>query len=111
MGTVSAFLILIWLHWLSDFVFQTDAMAKGKSKSSKMLALHVCAYVTCFLWLGWKFALVTWVAHFCTDYVSSRITSRLWAAKQVHWFFVVVGLDQALHMTQLVLTYEWLVRQ
>lgn len=105
---MSEILWLVWIHFCADFVLQSDAMAKGKSKDSRWLALHVGIYALCFIYLGWVFAAITFVAHFWTDYVSSRITSRLWAAKETHWFFAVIGADQALHMTQLLVTYRYL---
>jgi hypothetical protein len=83
-------------------------MAINKSKSNKWLALHVLAYSACFLPFGGWFALVNYGLHFCTDYVTSRITSRLWQAGQRHWFFVVIGIDQALHVTALTTTYSWI---
>lgn len=103
-----ALLLLVWCHWFADFVMQTDWMAKGKSRFNGILALHVGVYSLCFVWCGPAFVVTTWLAHFCTDYVSSRISSRLFKAGKIHWFFVVVGFDQALHLTQLLLTYRWL---
>jgi hypothetical protein len=35
--------------------------------------------------------------HWVTDFVTSRITSKLWGASAFHYFFVTVGLDQLLH--------------
>jgi len=102
-------LLLVWLHFIADFVFQSDYMAQNKSKSNQVLLLHVLVYSLPFYIIGWEFALLNGAMHFVVDYITSRITSRLWAKKEVHWFFVVVGLDQAIHMTCLFVSYLCLV--
>ena len=101
--------ILIWMHFIADFVFQTDSMAKNKSSSNKWLTLHVSIYTLPFFWFGGAFAVTNGIAHFITDYFSSRATSYLWQKEQRHWFFVVVGLDQAIHITTLFVTYGLLI--
>lgn len=102
-------LIIIWLHFIADFIMQSDKMAKGKSSSNFWLGLHVTVYSLPMLWFGWQFALVNWVGHFVTDYFTSRASKKQWENGEVHNFFVIVGLDQAIHMTTLILTYIWLV--
>lgn len=108
--SLSMILILVWLHFLADFILQADDVAKRKSSDNGILAYHVTLYTVPFMWLGWEFAAVTWLAHFATDYVSSRLTTRLYVAGERHWFFVVIGADQALHMTALFGTYIWLIK-
>ena len=98
-------LAIIWLHVLSDFFLQTDKMAVNKSKSIKWLSIHIAVYSSVFLIFGWEYALVNGALHFATDFVTSRITSYFWKKEQRHWFFVTIGVDQAIHMTSLVLTY------
>ena len=97
-------LVLIWLHFIGDFILQTDSMAINKSKSNKYLSLHCAIYSMPFLYFGWKFALVNGLAHFVTDWFTSRITSKLYNEGKRHWFFVVIGLDQSIHMSTLVLS-------
>ena len=45
-----------------------------------------------------------------TDYFTSRATKKLWEKEEVRKFFMVIGLDQAIHITTLFLTYHWLVK-
>lgn len=110
-------LSILIAHWIADFIAQTDQMAKNKSTSNKWLISHVMTYgITMgflmvimlskvpIIWL-----LVNTVAHGATDYVTSRITSRLWKANEVHWFFVVVGLDQLIHMMTMFITAAYLI--
>ena len=111
-------LVLLTAHWVADFVLQSDWMALGKSKRFLPLFVHVGIYsvamtIAWTLWTGQPpvaFLAVTFGTHFATDYVTSRVNSRLWAAKQNHWFFVSVGFDQLIHVWTLALTAQWLVR-
>lgn len=95
---------LIWIHFIADFIFQTDKMAINKSSSWKWLFIHVFIYSIPFCIFGYKYAAINFVAHFITDAISSRITTYLWGQQARHWFFVVIGADQALHVTALFLT-------
>jgi hypothetical protein len=108
-------LMLLTVHFIADFVLQTDWQAQNKSKNWAALFLHVSVYSIAFfplaLWLldverGTLFVLVTFVLHFFTDAITSRINSRLWAAKRVHGFFVGIGADQLSHAYALALTFQ-----
>ncbi len=101
-------IVLIWLHFISDFILQTDWMALNKSKRMAPLLTHICVYSTPFaLVFGWRYAAINGLAHFATDFVTSRVTSFLYQNKKNHWFFVVIGFDQALHLTVLLLTLSY----
>jgi hypothetical protein len=89
---------------MADFIFQTRKMANNKSTSLRWLSTHILAYTLFLIPFGWKFALINGAAHFATDFCTSRMTSYLWKKQDIHKFFVVIGADQALHMTVLVLT-------
>jgi hypothetical protein len=100
---------LVLMHFVADFVFQTDKIAINKSHNNWILAKHVGLYALPFLVFGVKYALVNAVLHFATDYCSSRIASHFWSKDQRHWFFVTIGADQAIHMICLFTTYVWLI--
>ena len=105
--------IIIFSHWFADFIAQSDWMAKNKSKSWIALSLHIASYTTSMaimmsMAVGLKpaiiYALANGALHFIVDAVTSRITAKLYAKGDVHNFFVVIGLDQAIHMSTLVAT-------
>lgn len=113
---------VIIVHWVADFVCQTDEMAVNKSKSWYWLGYHVCVY-TSILFLGmvvclsflvgfekfltepsiitglFVFAVINGVLHFITDAITSRVSSHLWQKGDRHNFFVMVGFDQVIHYT------------
>ena len=121
--TLITIFYLLFVHWVADFVLQTHWQATNKSKSNSALASHVGVYtlfwyIALFGWLMYYdvdatlmmflFLPITFVAHFCTDYITSRITSRLYKKGDFHNFFVVIGLDQLLHYLQIFLTFNLL---
>jgi hypothetical protein len=89
--------ILPWMmlgHYVGDFLFQTNNMAKNKSKSIDALFGHTLTYtVTMLMFLAFYtqfrfnygptialplwfiFAIVTLATHTLTDFVTSRISS------------------------------------
>lgn len=114
------FVTLLAVHWLADFVLQSHWMSVNKSKRLDALALHVAIYTgtlffACLMLFGQTratliFVLVNGALHFATDFVTSRITSHLWAKQRVHDFFVVVGIDQLIHQVTLATTMAWLLK-
>lgn len=115
MTLIEIFAILI-IHWIADFVCQTDKMAKGKSKNWNDLLSHTSTYSLVWFipiifllnevnWTASVFVGITFVAHTITDYFTSRLNSKLWSEGKTHWFFVSIGFDQILHYVQLFTTY------
>ena len=120
---------LLVLHFVSDFLFQTDWMALNKSKSNKALTIHAAVYSLLFLAFGLRFAAITFLAHWITDYFTSKWTSKLWFFRELpatvqyegeepihlweyvdgkrHWFFVAIGFDQLIHFVTLALTWRY----
>jgi hypothetical protein len=119
------FIYLLFLHFIADFICQTDKMALGKSKSFTILFDHVFTYsfvmlfgVYFALWvvlnnekLDWwyctSFFTITFITHYFTDALTSRANAYLYD-KSRHWFFVMIGFDQFIHTTTLLLTFQLL---
>lgn len=111
-------LLILIAHFIGDFLLQNDDMAINKSKNIHILYVHCMAYIIPFLiWtifkpgagmLMWWF--INMHLHFLIDFITSRITSKLWAKNERHWFFTVIGADQLLHLMILFVTYNILVK-
>ena len=127
MVDLTLIVVILIAHFIADFVLQTDNMAKGKSTSNGWLFLHVSVYTIVIYCLlrgyteyiqgtinptGYLFvwAVFNGLAHFSTDYFTSRWTSSLWKQGRTHDFFVVIGLDQTIHFITLFITAKWLLQ-
>jgi uncharacterized membrane protein len=111
--------LVLFAHFVADFIFQKDEDAKNKSKSFKHLLSHILDYDLAFtvilslgmLLLG-KFSLLAIVnytllnsaIHLVVDYFTSKASAYYWSKQEAHNFFVVVGFDQFLHAVTLVAT-------
>lgn len=107
-------ILLIWVHFAADFIFQNDKIALNKSSSIKYLALHSIIYGGTFVILapyivnhywGYMLFLSNTILHFIVDFFTSKLTTYLWKEEERHWFFVVIGVDQSIHITSLILIY------
>ena len=112
--------VIAAIHWLADFVLQSQWMSMNKSKNNTALLAHVAVYTTAWLIAGLflfvdvmhliYFSLITFATHFGIDYVTSRMSSKYFAAGQTRRGFMVVGFDQLLHHCQLFLCFYFLER-
>jgi hypothetical protein len=110
---MNAIFIIIYLwfcHWVADFVCQSNWMAQNKSKNNKALIQHCLVYTLILEIMLFNpfYGIINGLIHFPVDYVTSRVNSKLWNEKKIHWFFVSVGFDQFIHFVTLILTAKWL---
>lgn len=112
MITLSVAINIFVAHFIADFVMQNDEMSLNKSKSNLHLLYHVLVYqamlnvllIPAFAALGFSqlafsvFSVLSFSAHFVTDYWTSRLNKKLYDSfESKHWFFVGVGFDQCIH--------------
>lgn len=125
--------IIVVLHYIADFIFQAETWAVNKSKDFGSLTKHTATYSA--LWFVFSasmfslyegiglylsvigalgFCLITFILHTITDYFTSKVTSRMFAAGKIgspipnFGAFSVIGFDQVLHYLQLFSTY-WII--
>ena len=104
---VCLILWILFLHWVFDFVLQTDKMALNKSTSTYWLLTHTSSYafIAFPILVPLHISLIHVILFYCylftthtaIDGITSRITSYLWKTEKRHWFFVMIGFDQVLH--------------
>lgn len=120
---------IVMIHWLADFVLQTHEQAIGKSYKWSCLLNHTSTYSTVWFLFGLMyitctvplystsntpilnvlaFTGITFVCHTIQDYFTSRWVKYYFDKNNFHNGFVVIGLDQILHYSQLLLTYNLL---
>ena len=120
MSDQSIFFTILIVHFLADFCLQTDEQAQRKSFDIHFLNYHVATYsLVWFLFLlgldnvkfinVLYFIIITYISHFTTDYITSRIGKTFWDKKDTHNGFVVVGIDQILHYVQLYYCFHYVL--
>ncbi len=122
--------IVLFVHWLADFIAQSHEDAINKSSSNKHLLSHTVGYtahwaialpimvvvlseldiISSFSLVNvFLFLFITFVCHTVTDYFTSRLVKRYFSVQNFHNGFVVVGFDQILHYVQLFLCIKYLI--
>ena len=80
------FALLVFWHFVADWIFQTHSEAMAKAKDARIRAQHCFTYAVIFapamgvLQLTWAEALVCWVVLFASHFVEDTyIPVMLWA--------------------------------
>jgi hypothetical protein len=118
---IKAILFILLVHWIADFILQTDWQAKNKSTNEDALFEHVYIYslttgLFWFLYFNTNVIILLFATfliftlHVVTDHFTSRFNKKLWEKGDTHNFFVSVGFDQFLHYAQLLLVYYFLIK-
>lgn len=104
-------LILLFAHFIADFVCQSQRVSINKSTDNVILFWHCFLYslICGLMTLNILFGLCLLLSHFAIDYVTSRITKKLYAKGDMHNFFVVIGFDQFLHCAILILLNKFML--
>lgn len=99
--------LLLVLHFVGDFLFQTRWMAQGKAKGGFPLHAHVGVYaLVLFLGLYWiipngwavvMYVVANWFLHLITDSQTSRLAGWCHSRGYVGAFWKVIGVDQLIH--------------
>lgn len=113
-------IIIQFIHFIADFLCQTRTMANNKSKSIKWLSIHVFVYTTVTtlswtyfstdIWILFQVWLITFISHWCTDFCTSKLTTYFYSKNNLFAFFSVIGFDQFIHATTLILTYNYYIK-
>ena len=106
---------LLLAHFASDFLPQTHKIGTKKSGSNLVLTLHVFMVTIVLLILLLPFGFVTaatvaainGVLHWPIDYCTSRISKYFYLQNKMTYFWKVIGIDQLIHTTILLVTYSY----
>ena len=106
------------IHYLGDFALQTHWQATNKSTNVEALSKHVGVYsLVWFIALipilgvigSLFFTIITFMAHWLTDYATSPFTGKAFREQDYHNAFAIIGFDQILHYIQLYYTFKLLL--
>lgn len=114
-------IIILFAHFLADFLFQNSWMAKNKSSNNFPLSAHILVYSGILLIPSffifdnpvnaWYFTIINAFLHYCVDYWTSKLSSYCYKNNYMGTnylpnisFWTVIGFDQFLHSSMLIST-------
>jgi hypothetical protein len=105
-------LILLFIkHYLADFVFQTNKMAKNKQKylflEHSLIHMVLTFFVAALFvppQLAATLSCIDFAIHHNVDYIKTKLSRNLTQADRLYWIYF--GADQLLHaLTYLLILY------
>jgi hypothetical protein len=107
--TLDVIILILVLHFVSDYILQSYDMMVNKGKSNPWLLYHTTIYTLPFIiFFGPAYGVLNGVLHTLTDYFSSRMNNKLLQYEDKKWFYTNMGFDQMVHLITLFVTYTWL---
>lgn len=113
---------ILFIHWIGDFVLQLPGWAETKWYNRSSLIKHAVTYgfilfggvfcITCTSSLNLNtfiecilFSACNAFIHYAVDRKTSIYCHNLFSEKRIHDFFVIIGLDQFIHTSLLLISY------
>ena len=110
MVSVDNLILAFSIHYVADFLVQTQWQAENKSKNMTALVRHVASYSLCFapfMYImpqnGVQFFLANALFHFMTDFITSKASSSAYKEGNMKAFWGVIGFDQLIHHVTIML--------
>ena len=126
MISINFLILILFYHWVMDFVAQTRHVAETKSESFTTVFMHACLYMmpafvinaiafvfnqfylpTYIAFSSWIF--VNGIAHLVQDFYTSRTQAYLHTQNKTKLFWNSLGFDQFAHIAFAVLSYKWII--
>lgn len=108
--------IILTVHTIFDFFLQNRWMGENKSKFSILkpaqdclpLLAHISIYTLGLIFIAvtlnfdfgkaYSFVLFNGVAHFLTDLITSKISSKFYKENKLQAFWNTIGIDKFIHL-------------
>jgi hypothetical protein len=106
--------LLLFAHWVGDYVLQTNEMAYYKGRSLRWLTIHVAVYsipigAAAFILFRpgviLQFCDINFALHWATDFITSRLAYHYKETPRI--YYPIIGFDQFIHGACLILTANY----
>jgi hypothetical protein len=125
-------ILLFFIHFVADFVGQSQEIATRKSHSINAMLYHIMTYSfitfgliqfiyiidlitnnTMYVFTSFiiilKYTCIIGLLHGLTDIFTSKIAKHFYNQNNLHAFFVTIGFDQFIHYTSIILTLIYMI--